>query len=110
MVSRSFIEGAGGVWPGNPTKVETHRLRNISPGRAFLPSAFETDIRHNRASLRHGRTPDTAASFASAALRPTRRAAEQAGFSLKGVVMNNIIWIVGAVVIILFVLGYFGLR
>lgn len=29
---------------------------------------------------------------------------------LEGVVMNNIVWIVGAVVIILFVLGYFGLR
>jgi hypothetical protein len=24
--------------------------------------------------------------------------------------MNNIIWLVGAVVIVLFVLGYFGLR
>lgn len=30
--------------------------------------------------------------------------------NLRGVVMNNIVWLVGAVVIVLFVLGYFGLR
>ncbi len=28
----------------------------------------------------------------------------------KGTTMNRLIWLVGAVVIILFVLGYFGLR
>ena len=28
----------------------------------------------------------------------------------RGAPMNNIIWLVGAVVIVLFILGYFGLR
>ncbi|CAB3801225.1 hypothetical protein LMG28138_04975 [Pararobbsia alpina] len=32
------------------------------------------------------------------------------GVELRENVMNNIIWLVGAVVIVLFVLGYFGLR
>jgi hypothetical protein len=32
------------------------------------------------------------------------------GIELRESVMNNIIWLVGAVVIVLFVLGYFGLR
>jgi len=32
------------------------------------------------------------------------------GSRIKESVMNNIIWLVGAVVIVLFVLGYFGLR
>ncbi|PRE91418.1 hypothetical protein C6Q13_02980 [Burkholderia gladioli] len=30
--------------------------------------------------------------------------------NLRGVAMNNIVWLVGAVVIVLFVLGYLGLR
>ena len=33
-----------------------------------------------------------------------------ARFRLRKEIMNRIIWLVGAVVIILFVLGYFGLR
>jgi hypothetical protein len=42
--------------------------------------------------------------------RPTRRTADQANVELEESVMNNIIWLVGAVVIVLFALGYFGLR
>jgi uncharacterized membrane protein len=32
------------------------------------------------------------------------------GIAIREAAMNNIIWIVGAVVIILAILGYFGLR
>jgi hypothetical protein len=35
---------------------------------------------------------------------------DQASVELEESVMNNIIWLVGAVVIVLFVLGYFGFR
>jgi hypothetical protein len=42
--------------------------------------------------------------------RPTRRAAVKGGVELKESVMYNIVWLVGAVVIVLFVLGYVGLR